>query len=281
MKLVSFQTDRGPRLGRLDQDEITDLTSAFGVDVVDVQSLLVGPGLDGAHRTPTAPRYRLEDVALLPPVHRPDRILCVGVNYDLHRQETGRAPTEHPVLFTRFASTLVPSGQALVRPTVSERFDYEGELAVIIKRGGRNISKASAYDHVAGYACFNDGSVRDWQRHTSQFTPGKNFDHTGGFGPWMVTADEIPDPHDLALETRLNGEVMQSARTSQMTFRIPDLLAYISTFTTLTPGDVIATGTPSGVGDKRKPPVYMKPGDKVEVQIEQIGVLHNIVTSAA
>lgn len=281
MKLLSFDTPDGPRLGRLDPEGVTDLSATLGEEIVDVRTLLEGPGLEAGRAIKVNPTYTIDALTLRPPVHEPRRILCIGVNYPLHRQETGRVPTEHPVIFTRFASTLVASGGALVRPAISERFDYEGELAVIIGRRGRHIKEDAAYDYIAGYACFNDGSVRDWQRHTSQFTPGKNFDFTGGFGPWMVTANDVPDPHNLDLQTRLNGTVMQSARTSEMTFRIPNLIRYISAFTTLEPGDVIATGTPSGVGDKRKPPVYMKPTDTVEVDIETVGVLTNRVVNEA
>lgn len=214
---------------------------------------------------------------LLPPIVEPKKILCVGINYHAHRIETGRDETPHPTYFTRWADTLVGDGGALVRPRVSTRFDYEGELAVIIGRSARHVSEADALTYVAGYACFNDASVRDWQRHTTQFTPGKNFPGTGGFGPTLVTADEIPDPQRLALRTRLNGEVVQESHTERMIFSVARLIAYASTFTTLNPGDVIATGTPSGVGDKREPPLYLKPGDRIEVEIEGVGTLRNTV----
>ncbi len=160
-------------------------------------------------------------------------------------------------------------------PRISTNVDYECELAVIIGKGGRYIDADAALDHVAGYTCFNDISIRDWQRHTSQFIPGKNFPRTGALGPWMVTKDEIPDPHNLAIKTRLNGKVLQDANTSQLIFRIPELIAYISSFTTIAPGDIIATGTPAGVGFARNPPIFMKAGDVVEVDIEGIGVLRN------
>ena len=160
----------------------------------------------------------------------------------------------------------------------SERFDYEGELAIVIGKGGRDISEEKALDHVAGYSCYNDGSIRDWQRHTSQFTPGKNFPLTGPFGPYLVTSDEVGDYTELPIETRLNGEVMQKAKLSDLIFPIPKLINYISTFTPLTVGDVIVTGTPGGVGDRRDPPVYMKPGDVVEVDIGKVGILMNFIT---
>jgi 2-keto-4-pentenoate hydratase/2-oxohepta-3-ene-1,7-dioic acid hydratase in catechol pathway len=189
--------------------------------------------------------------------------------------ETARDKTEHPTVFTRFATTLVGHDEPIVKPSVSDRLDYEGELAVIIGKPARHVKASRALDIIAGYACFNDASVRDWQRHTTQFTPGKNFDATGAFGPWMVTADEIPDPTNLELLTRVNGETVQHANTRDMIHSIPRLIEYISTFCTLEPGDVIATGTPGGVGDKREPPLYLRPGDVVEVEIEKIGVLRN------
>jgi 2-keto-4-pentenoate hydratase/2-oxohepta-3-ene-1,7-dioic acid hydratase in catechol pathway len=160
-------------------------------------------------------------------------------------------------------------------PNESTELDYEGELAVVIGTGGRRIPVEKALDHVVGYSCYNDGSIRDWQRHTSQFTPGKNFPHTGSFGPWLVTTDEIPDPSSLTLTTRLNGEVMQYATTDMMIFTIPELINYISTFTSLEPGDVIVSGTPGGVGSRRDPPIFMQSGDRVEVEISSIGVLAN------
>ncbi|MGD9737775.1 MAG: fumarylacetoacetate hydrolase family protein [Bauldia sp.] len=223
----------------------------------------------------------LEDVALLPPVTRPDKIICIGVNYRDHAAELGSKLTEHPVVFVRWPSSLVGNATPLVRPRVSERFDYEGELAVIIGKAGRHIAKADALAHVAGYSCLNDGSIRDFQRHTGQFTPGKNFVASGAFGPWMVTADEVADPQKLSVRTTLNGAVVQDGTTADMIFPIADIIAYVSTFTELVPGDVIATGTPSGVGDGRTPPLYMKGGDVVEVAIEGIGTLRNPVIDEA
>ncbi|MCW5752508.1 MAG: fumarylacetoacetate hydrolase family protein, partial [Alphaproteobacteria bacterium] len=225
------------------------------------------------------PDRRLADLTLLPPVTDPAKIICVGVNYDEHRKETGRDPSAHPVLFTRWADTQVGHGQAMVKPRNSERFDYEGELAVIIGRECRHAGAADALTFIAGYSCYHDGSVRDWQRHTHQFTPGKNFPATGGFGPWMVTADEVPDPQKLHLTTRLNGQVVQDTPTDLMIFDVRSLIVYISAFTTLRPGDVIITGTPGGVGDKRNPPLYMKGGDVAEVEIRGIGILRNPIVN--
>lgn len=262
MKLLTLQSETGPCLAALRGDEVLDL-SQLGMS--DVGALLAGPGLQAADAAlAQAPSLgSISQLHLLPPVLKPQRIICVGANYDLHRKEMGREALAYPTLFVRWPSSLVGHGHNLVRPTVSQRFDYEGELALVMGQGGQ----------VAGYTCFNDGSVRDYQRHTTQFTPGKNFDQSGAMGPVFVSADEIADPHNLTLTTRLNGEVMQFANTEQMSFKIPDLLTYIGSFTTLEAGDIIATGTPSGVGDKRKPAVYLEPGDVLEVEISSVGCL--------
>lgn len=217
----------------------------------------------------------------LPVLPTPQKFICVGLNYKTHVAETKRDDSEYPALFVRFADSLAANGDVVHRPSFSERFDWEGELAVVIGKEGRAISQAQAFDHVAGYACFNDITVRDWQRHTHQWTPGKNFPGTGPLGPWLVTADEVPDVNTLTLETRLNGEVMQKASLADLIFTIPVLIEYISRFTPLSPGDVIATGTPGGVGDRRTPPVYMKDGDVVEVEITGLGILQNRIGTAA
>jgi 2-keto-4-pentenoate hydratase/2-oxohepta-3-ene-1,7-dioic acid hydratase in catechol pathway len=227
---------------------------------------------------------RTADVALgaahfLPVLPDPGKILCVGLNYHDHRLEGGHPEVGNPTIFVRFANAQIGHGEPMLKPAESDKLDFEAELAVIIGKGGRRIAEADAFDHVAGYSCYNDGSVRDFQRHTGQFTPGKNFMGTGGFGPWMVTADEIPDPTQLTVECRLNGEVMQHASVSDLIFPIPRLIAYCSTFTRLEPGDVIATGTPGGVGSRRDPQVWMKDGDVVEIDISGIGVLRNPVVA--
>jgi 2-keto-4-pentenoate hydratase/2-oxohepta-3-ene-1,7-dioic acid hydratase in catechol pathway len=219
--------------------------------------------------------YALADVRLLPVIVDPDKIICVGLNYHDHVQETGRTTTEKPMLFARYPGSQVAHGEPMIRPKVSHDFDYEGELAVIIGAEGRHIPEQDALKHVAGYSCYNDGSIRDWQRHTSQFLPGKTFAGTGGFGPWMVTADEIPDPSKLTLETRLNDQVVQRTSTDLMITSITALIAYCSTILPLLPGDVLVTGTPGGVGARRKPPLWMKPGDVVEVEISGVGCLRN------
>jgi 2-keto-4-pentenoate hydratase/2-oxohepta-3-ene-1,7-dioic acid hydratase in catechol pathway len=218
---------------------------------------------------------------LLPVIPNPNKIICVGLNYAEHVRETGREVTESPALFVRLSDSQVAHGQAIVRPPESVRLDYEGEIAIVIGQGGRRIKEADAWQHIAGYACYNDGSVRDWQVATSQWTPGKNFYHTGAFGPWMVTADDIAPNQKMTLVTRLNGQEMQRATTDMMIHSILRQIAYISTFLPLLPGDVIVTGTPGGVGNKRVPPVYMKAGDTVEIEVDAIGILRNSVRDEA
>jgi 2-keto-4-pentenoate hydratase/2-oxohepta-3-ene-1,7-dioic acid hydratase in catechol pathway len=217
---------------------------------------------------------------LLPVIPQPEKIFCVGLNYKSHVAETKRADSQYPSIFTRFADSLSAHQAPLPRPKETERFDFEGELAVIIGKGGRSISQANALDHIAGYACFNDATARDWQRHTHQWIPGKNFPLTGPLGPYMATTQEIPDVTQLTLETRLNGEVMQHASLSDLIFTLPVIIEYISGFTPLSAGDVIATGTPGGVGDRREPPLYMKAGDTIEVEISGLGILRNVVVAA-
>ncbi|WP_114241638.1 fumarylacetoacetate hydrolase family protein [Dyella sp. C9] len=217
-------------------------------------------------------------VSYLPPCGQPGKIICLGLNYRDHAQEFDFKPPSYPTLFARFASSLIGHEQPLIRPRISTDFDYEGELAVILGRGGRHIPEAQALSHVFGYSVFNDGSIRDYQLRTPQWTIGKNFDGTGAFGPFVVTADEVPPgATGLTLETRLNGEVMQHASTDDMIFGVAQTIALISEAITLSAGDVIVMGTPSGVGYARKPPVYMKPGDVCEVEIGRIGLLRNVV----
>jgi 2-keto-4-pentenoate hydratase/2-oxohepta-3-ene-1,7-dioic acid hydratase in catechol pathway len=219
------------------------------------------------------------DVIWRPVIPNPDKILCVGLNFREHIHETGRQIGNYPVIFLRLAASQVGHLQPILRPKVSDQLDFEGELAVIIGAGGgrrgRYIAAERTLEHVAGYSIYNDASIREWQRHTHQYTPGKNFPNTGAFGPWMVTADEIPDPGAFHLTTRLNGQVVQDSGLNDLVFDIPQLISYISNFAELLPGDVIITGTPSGVGAARKPPLWMKPGDRVEVEISSIGTLSN------
>jgi acylpyruvate hydrolase len=218
----------------------------------------------------------LNEVKLLPPLQRPPKIICVGLNYLDHTQEIEYEQPDYPTLFTRFASTLIGHGSAIEKPHNSEQLDYEGEIALIIGRGGRHIKRNDALDHIAGWSLFNDASVRDYQFKTPQWTVGKNFDASGAFGPYLVTADEIPaGAKGLTLQTRLNGEVVQSAPTNDMVFDVVSLIEIISEVMTLEPGDVIVTGTPAGVGMAREPQLWMKPGDTVEVEVEGLGTLIN------
>jgi 2-keto-4-pentenoate hydratase/2-oxohepta-3-ene-1,7-dioic acid hydratase in catechol pathway len=273
MAYVSFlRPDGGASYGRLDGDVVIDLgTSGAPTDLKAAIAAATLAGLAGGER------FALDTVTLLPVIPNPGKILCVGHNYESHRQETGRAKVDHPSIFTRFADTLIAAGAPIIRPRVSTNLDYEGELAVIIGRGGRHIAAADALDHIAGYACFNDASVRDWQWHTTQFTPGKNFPGTAPLGPHLVTRSEAGDLADVHVVTRLNGVVMQDQPIREMIFPMSAVIAYISSFTPLAPGDIIATGTPGGVGAKRQPPVWMKPGDTISVEIGPVGTLTNII----
>jgi 2-keto-4-pentenoate hydratase/2-oxohepta-3-ene-1,7-dioic acid hydratase in catechol pathway len=274
MRLVSFRRpDGAPTFGRVEGDTVLDLGDA----AADLKSAIAQTRLGACSGRAAIP---LAQVALLPVVPNPGKIFCVGHNYEAHREETGAARIDHPSIFTRWADTLVGHGDDIKLPKVSTKLDYEAELAVVIGRGGRYIAEQDADAHIAGYACFNDASVRDWQRHSAQFTPGKNFPATGGFGPWLVTPDEAGDLTDARVVSRLNGEVMQDQPVSDMIFSIARIIAYVSSFTSLSPGDVIATGTPGGVGWRRTPPVWMKPGDTIEVEIGKVGALINRIADA-
>jgi 2-keto-4-pentenoate hydratase/2-oxohepta-3-ene-1,7-dioic acid hydratase in catechol pathway len=220
----------------------------------------------------------MEDIELLPVVPDPHAIWCAALTYLSHVREGGERPVpDYPLFFLRVAGSQMGHRRPLVIPRVSDELDYEGELAVVIGKAGRHITQDAALDHVAGYACYNDGSVRDWQRHTPQITPGKNFAGTGGFGPWLVTPDEFGDPYRHRMETRVNGEVVQSAQISELLFPIEYIIAYLSTICPLEVGDVIVTGTCGGVGLRRNPPYFLKPGDQVDVEIDGIGTLTNPV----
>lgn len=222
------------------------------------------------------PVLDLTKVEFLPPIGAPGKIICVGLNYADHTEESGYKQPDHPTLFPRFTSSLIGAGAPIVRPFVSSALDFEGELVAVIGRAGRHIEKRSALDHVAGYSIFNDGSIRDFQHRTPQWTLGKNFDGTGAFGPFFVSADELPaGAAGLRIETRLNGEVVQSSNTDKLIFDVATLVSTISEALTLEPGDLIVTGTPSGIGHARTPKLYMQAGDVVEVEIEGIGILSN------
>lgn len=229
-------------------------------------------------RLASAPLLDAGAVSYLPPLVRPSKILCIGLNYRDHSSETGLKLPDYPSVFARFPSCLVGHGQPLVKPAVSDQFDYEGELVAVIGRRARRVSREEAPDYVAGYSAFNEASVRDFQMRTSQWTVGKNFDGTGAFGPALVTPEELPlGARGVRIRTRLNGRIVQDGSTSDMVFDVADLISILSRTMTLEPGDVLVTGTPSGVGMARKPPLYMKPGDVCEVEIEGIGILRNPV----
>ena len=278
MKLATFQTAQGASYGIVTAKGIVDLKVLIGNRFPDLKSLIAGNGFaEAAKYLSNSADYRDNDVTWLPVIPNPDKIVCVGLNYQDHVVETGRDNTEQPAIFLRLPESQVGHKQPIIRPRESKNLDFEAEIAVIIGRGGRRISQQDAWGHIAGYSCYNDGSVRDWQRHTIQWTAGKNFAATGGFGPWMVTADDIPPNSKMTLSCRLNGERMQHATTEQMIFKIPKIIEYVSTWTSLAPGDVLVTGTPGGVGARRNPPVWMKPGDKVEIEIDKVGILENSI----
>jgi 2-keto-4-pentenoate hydratase/2-oxohepta-3-ene-1,7-dioic acid hydratase in catechol pathway len=257
----------------------TGVVSLYSAQYPTLRSALVAGVLEklGASSQGQPDTCKLAQIQYLPVITDPGKIICIGHNYEEHRVETERDKTENPTVFLRVADSQTGHLQPLLMPPESDHFDYEGEIAVVIGKGGRRIARDQAWEHVAGYSAYNDGSVRDWQRHTTQFTPGKNFVGTGAFGPLLVTRGEIADGEELNLTTRLNGQVMQHATTAMMIFPIPRLIEYVSTFTTLAPGDVIVSGTPGGVGARRKPPVWMKEGDLVEIEVSKIGVLSNRV----
>ncbi|MBB5417311.1 5-carboxymethyl-2-hydroxymuconate isomerase [Paraburkholderia sp. CNPSo 3155] len=277
MKLVSFERQGRVGFGAVIDAGIVDLGQAFNGRYVSLKDLLAADAVGEAAELVSGRQadFQMSDVTLLPVIPDPGKIWCCGLNYHEHVQETNREVTEQPTFFLRVASSQVGHEQAIVRPRESTQLDFEAEIAVVIGKGGRRIAPADAPQHIAGYACYNDGSVRDWQRHTSQWIPGKNFWRTGGFGPWMVTADEIPFDTRLKMVTRLNGQEMQNTTTDMMIHSIAKQIAYVSTIAPLEAGDVIVTGTPGGVGARRHPPVWMKAGDVVEIDVERIGVLRN------
>lgn len=279
MRLMMFQGAGGARLGVVDGE---DVVAVSGANVADDLLGVIEGGSEAleavARAVGSGERQKLADVKPALPIARPPKMICIGLNYALHAKEGGHDIPTYPSIFLRMTSSLVAAEADVIRPKVSEQLDYECELAIVIGKGGRHISEADALDHVFGYTLFNDVSVRDFQRKTAQWTPGKNFDGTGPLGPTVVTADELPPgASGLRITTRVNGATMQDSNTSDMIFSTRRIVAVLSEFMTLVPGDIIATGTPSGVAHARKPPAWMKAGDVVEVEIEDIGVLHNRV----
>ncbi|HZC17031.1 MAG TPA: fumarylacetoacetate hydrolase family protein [Caulobacteraceae bacterium] len=278
MKFLSYSTGGEASFGLAAEAGVIDLKSRLGVG--SLKALIAAGGLGRAAGVAgEAPDHAWDAVTFLPVIPDPDKIICIGINYEEHRAETGRSAVAHPTVFTRFADTQVGHGQPIIKPKVSETVDYEGELAVVIGREARGVAEADALSHVAGFACYNDVSIRDFQRHTTQFTPGKNFPGTGPFGPYLVTPDEVGALGPQRIQTRLNGQVVQDSTLEHMIFDVPKLIAYLSLWTLLRPGDVIVTGTPGGVGAARTPPLWMKPGDEVEVEIDRVGLLKNRVAA--
>jgi len=281
MKLLSYIHQGRESWGAVVGDGVVNLSRAMPQYPTLADYIASSAYLDAAkHVEGKEAEARLSDITFLPVIPRPEKIVCAVRNYMDHHKEVlaagmQRELSEYPPIFLRVWRSQCGHEQPIMRPKVSESLDWEGELAVIIGKAGRNIPVEKAYDHVAGYACYNDASIREWQFHAKQIASGKNFESTGAFGPWMVTADEIAPGRELKLEVRLNGETLQSSHTGHMIFSIPALINYASTIFTLVPGDVIVTGTPAGVGWSRKPPLFMKPGDTVEVEIEGIGTLRN------
>ncbi|MDM9615391.1 fumarylacetoacetate hydrolase family protein [Kosakonia cowanii] len=279
MKLASFVHQGIRSYGIVSAEGVVNLGQRLGDRYADLKALLAADdGLaQAACYSEEAADLRFDEIAFLPVIDNPGKILCVGMNYAEKRKEFDQH-NPAPTLFVRFADSQTGHNAPVVKPRHSSEFDYEGELAVIIGKGGENIARETALSHVAGYSCYMDGSARDWQH--SWFTAGKNWRQTGAFGPWMTTADEIPDPHTLAIRTWLNGRMVQDDTTASMIHKVAELIEYISTFTSLTPGDVIITGSPGGVGKKRTPPLFMKAGDRIEVEIEKIGHLSNVIVEA-
>jgi 2-keto-4-pentenoate hydratase/2-oxohepta-3-ene-1,7-dioic acid hydratase in catechol pathway len=283
MKFITFRAQGATHYGVVSGDGIVDLAPRLGARFPDLKSVIAADATAEAEKAAKGATadFRLDQIDYAPVIPNPGKILCVGLNYEEHRMETGRPKVENPTIFARFADTQIGHLQPIVKPKLSDKVDYECELAVIIGKGGRYISEAKAYDHVFGYSCYNDVSIRDYQNHTSQWTPGKNFPSSGPFGPWLVTRDEMGALEPKRMQTRLNGQTVQNTLFEMMIFPVPRLIEYLSRFTTLMPGDVIVSGTPGGVGMRREPPLWMKAGDTVEIDIEGIGILKNPIVAEA
>jgi len=283
MRLVTFAEDGVEKIGvRVGEDvfDVTKASQSFGGDMIGV--IKGGSAAKEALKTAAANAQArpLSSVKLLPPIPRPGKILCIGRNYAAHAAEGGAAPPTYPEVFVRFPSSLIAHGDPLVLPKASDKFDFEGELVMVIAKTGRHVAESDALDMIYGWSLFNDGSVRDYQRKASQWTMGKNFDGTGAFGPDIVTADEVtPGGVGLQLQTRVSGETMQNANTRDLIFPIAKLIWHLTEVMTLEAGDIVVTGTPEGVGYARKPPRFMVPGDTVDIEVEQVGVLSNPVVA--
>ena len=277
MKLASYIADGAEVFGVVSGDGVITMNDRFGGRAASLRDALAADMLPQIREAASHGRadHKLSDIKFLPVIPNPELITCAGVNYRAHAAETGRELPKQPSMFIRRTNTLVGHEGELIRPLLSTQFDFEGELTVVIGRGGRHIRQENALDHVAGYTILVDGSVRDYQKFS--VTSGKNWPGTGPLGPWLVTTDEIPDPSKLTLMTRLNGTEMQRSGTDMLIYSIPQIISFVSDFTPLSPGDVIATGTPEGVGHRRTPPIYMKAGDVLEVEITGIGTLRNRV----
>lgn len=281
MAFITFKAENRVSYGVARTDGVFDLGRRIGNILPDLKSYLAAQGLGTLENLPKPEitDYATGEFTYAPVIPDPAKILCVGVNYDEHRRETGRAESKYPTIFTRFADTLVGHNTPLLLPMNSSDLDYEGELAVIIGKSAFRVSEGDALNFVGGYSVFNDATLRDWQRHTHQFTPGKNFPNTGALGPALVTPGEAGPLEAKRIETTVNSTTMQLAKLGDMIFSVPRIVAYLSGFTRLSPGDVIATGTPGGVGFKREPPVFLRRGDRVEITVEGIGTLVNPVES--
>jgi len=282
VKLVSFTRGGRPSYGALAGGGVVELGGRLRHECPSLRQLLERGALRSAAEIAASspPDHALEEIVFLPPIPAPEKIICVGVNYRERNEEyrDGSERPRYPSIFMRAPDSLVGHRAALLRPPESAQLDYEGEIAVVIGKGGRRIPRSEALGHVAGLACMNEGTIRDWLRHAKfNVTPGKNFDRSGSIGPWMVTPDELDGFASIRITTRVNGETRQDDTTANMLFSIPDLIGYISTFTTLKPGDVIATGTPTGAGARSDPPRFLTPGDFVEVEVAGVGVLLNTV----
>jgi 2-keto-4-pentenoate hydratase/2-oxohepta-3-ene-1,7-dioic acid hydratase in catechol pathway len=286
MRLLSYLVNGKPGYGVAVAGGVVDLTGRIGSKFPDLRSLIAGDGLEAARAAAAgqAPDHALDDLTLLPPIPAPEKLWCIGVNYrdrNAEYKDNSDLP-KYPSLFVRNPSSVVGSGQPIEKPKISEQLDYEGELVIVIGKAGRHIPRERAFDHIFGMTLCNEGSVRDWLHHGKfNVTQGKNFDRSGSVGPWIVSSDECDPrgPHDIV--TRVNGEVRQNDSTERLMFPFDFLIAYLSTFATLKPGDMIATGTPTGAGARFDPPRWLKPGDLVQVESSRIGILSNIVAAEA